>query len=156
MAVRKLTPLYSLRHSATVAADRAVTTSTSATESAVDVFAIFIVYSLAIGDDWSQLANKVYMCAGRLDVSERGFISASVRISLVCDADGNRLLNRHHQRDDVLSIMSVYSFVGEFPGRSDAWRLRFGFRLSHHDFKNRRGNNARLIAVCGWLTRRFH
>lgn len=85
-AVRQLISPYSLRLSATAAASSATITLTSASEPALIVSTIFIVDSLPIATEWSDLANTVYMNAARLNSNDRGFGSLPARSSLDRDA----------------------------------------------------------------------
>lgn len=77
------------------------------------------------------------MNAGRLDSNDTGFVSAPICSSLVRDVDGYRLLLQYNQLDEVLPIMSVFTFGAQLSDCSDSQRFRFGFRLSGLAFKIR-------------------
>lgn len=121
-----------------------MTTSTNATEPALNLSAIFIIDSPAIEDEWSQLANTTYMDAGRLDLEDWGLVCAPVFSSFVWDAEDNRLLKQCSQCDEMLSVMSVFAFATQSPDRLDAQRFRIGFSLCGWAFKIRHGDGAGL------------
>lgn len=94
-----------------------MTTSTSAFEPAADVYAKFDRDYLSIAGERSRLAKTTFTDAGRLDSIGRCFVSAPVRSSLVLDAEGFCLLIRYNQWGEFLSIMSLFTFVAQYPDR---------------------------------------
>lgn len=96
------------------------------------------------------------MNAGRLHFNGRCFFSAPVCSSLVLYADVSLHLFLRSKRDEVLSIVSVFAYVGQLPDGSDSRYFCYVFQLPVSAFKIGQVDEALLTTVEGWFTLRLH